>query len=95
MSAIRGPRIRPVAVHPRIELAHPTHPVDGAGTVVVLAMGGTIAGTADSPSDHLGYKVAQLGIAQLLARVPELAGLPIESEQVAQIDSKDMTHAIW
>jgi L-asparaginase len=82
-------------VHPRIELAHPTHPVGGAGTVVVLAMGGTIAGTADSPGDHLGYKAAQLGIAQLLARVPELAGLPIESEQVAQIDSKDMTHAIW
>lgn len=95
MAAIRGPRIRPVAVHPRIELAHPTHPVGGAGTVVVLAMGGTIAGTADSPGDHLGYKAAQLGIAQLLARVPELAGLPIESEQVAQIDSKDMTHAIW
>lgn len=70
-----------------------TDPV--ASKIVVLGTGGTIAGTAGSPSDSVGYTAAQIGIAQLLAGVPELADVPIDSEQVAQIDSKDMTHAIW
>ncbi|MFM9914970.1 MAG: asparaginase [Rhizobacter sp.] len=74
---------------------HPALAGDDVRLIVVLATGGTIAGTAASASDHLGYTAAQLGIEQLLAGVPELAGLPIESEQVAQIDSKDMSHAIW
>ena len=64
-------------------------------SLVVLGTGGTIAGTAASSSDDSGYTAAQLSITQLLATVPELSGVPIESEQVAQIDSKDMSHAIW
>ena len=63
--------------------------------IVVLGTGGTIAGTAPSSADDSAYTAAQLGIAQLLATVPELASVPIESEQVAQVDSKDMSHAIW
>ncbi|MDO9314775.1 MAG: asparaginase [Burkholderiaceae bacterium] len=78
-----------------VQTDHPTDAGDSARVIVVLATGGTIAGTAASASDHLGYTSAQLGIEQLLAGVPALAGLPIESEQVAQIDSKDMSHAIW
>ncbi len=74
-----------------------------ARVVVVLGTGGTIAGTAADPSDHLGYTAAQIGVAQLVAAVPPLAdrltsGLtsaPLECEQVAQVDSKDMDHAIW
>ena len=63
--------------------------------VVILATGGTIAGTAATATDSLGYTAAQLGIAQLLAAVPALAGQSIEAEQVAQIDSKDMGMAVW
>lgn len=63
--------------------------------VVVLGTGGTIAGTAALPGDNVGYSAAQLGVAQLVAAVPALAGLPIEAEQVAQVDSKDMDFAIW
>jgi L-asparaginase len=33
-----------------------------APTVVILGTGGTIAGTAASPSDAIGYTAAQLGI---------------------------------
>lgn len=66
-----------------------------ASTVVVLGTGGTIAGTAGSASDDRDYTAAQLGIRALVARVPALAEVPIECEQVAQIDSKDMSHAIW
>lgn len=68
---------------------------NSASLVVVLGTGGTIAGTAPSPADDSAYTAAQLSIAQLLATVPELAAVPIESEQVAQVDSKDMSHSIW
>lgn len=65
--------------------------------IVILGTGGTIAGTAASASDHTGYTAAQVGIAQLVAAVPALAGSPcgLVTEQVAQIDSKDMSFAVW
>jgi L-asparaginase len=34
-------------------------------------------------------------VEDLMASVPALAGLPLELEQVAQIDSKDMGFAVW
>ena len=61
--------------------------------IVVLGTGGTIAGTAASATDALGYTAAQLGVAQLVAAVPALVQVPLECEQVAQLDSKDMDHA--
>jgi L-asparaginase len=63
--------------------------------VVVLGTGGTIAGTAANPGDNLGYSAAQIGAAQLIAAVPALAEAPIEVEQIAQIDSKDMGFPVW
>jgi len=63
--------------------------------VVVLGTGGTIAGTAASATDAVGYTAGQLGVAQLVAAVPALAAQAIECEQVAQLDSKDMDHATW
>ncbi len=65
------------------------------GTVVILGTGGTVAGTAAAAADNVGYSAAQLGVAQLVGAVRALAGLPLETEQVAQIDSKDMTPALW
>lgn len=62
---------------------------------MILATGGTIAGTAATASDTLGYRSAQLGVADLLAAVPALQEWPLEAEQVAQIDSKDMEPAVW
>ncbi|WP_298929371.1 asparaginase [uncultured Ramlibacter sp.] len=66
-----------------------------ARKIVVLATGGTIAGTAASAGDNVGYSAAQIGIEQLLARIPALQGLPVLAEQVAQIDSKDMDWDVW
>ncbi|MDP1692971.1 MAG: asparaginase [Burkholderiaceae bacterium] len=63
--------------------------------IVILGTGGTIAGTAASAVDGVGYSAARIGVAQLVAAVPPLAQLPIECEQVAQIDSKDMDFATW
>jgi len=65
------------------------------GRVVILGTGGTIAGTASDPDDNVGYRAAQIGVAELAARVPALAAVPLESEQVAQLDSKDMDFATW
>lgn len=66
-----------------------------AGKIVILGTGGTIAGTASSPGDHTGYTAAQISVAQLVAGVPALAGTPLVTEQVAQLDSKDMDFAVW
>lgn len=64
--------------------------------IVILGTGGTIAGRAASVSDNIGYTAAQVGVADLLAAIPALtqAGVVL-TEQVAQIDSKDMTFAVW
>ena len=63
--------------------------------VVVLATGGTIAGTAARPGDNIGYTAAQLGVQALVDAVPPLRDVPLDTEQVAQIDSKDMEFTIW
>jgi L-asparaginase len=60
-------------------------------TVVILGTGGTIAGSGDD----VGYTAGQVSVQQLVAAVPALKAVPLEAEQVAQVDSKDMTHAIW
>lgn len=69
-----------------------------SNNVVILATGGTIAGTAAHASQAVGYTAAQLGVEQLLAAVPDLAevaGGGLLTEQVAQLDSKDMDVATW
>ena len=68
---------------------------NNASVVVVLGTGGTIAGTSVHAGDNVGYSAAQLGAAQLVGAVPALAGVPIEVEQIAQLDSKDMGFAVW
>jgi hypothetical protein len=66
-----------------------------ARKVVILGTGGTIAGRAVTSSDNVGYVAGQVGVEQLVAEVPMLASLPLEIEQVAQINSKDMTVVVW
>lgn len=67
--------------------------------IVSLGMGGTIAGTAQSAGDNVGYQAAQVGVAALLDGMPGLqavlGGCEALSEQVCQIDSKDLVHADW
>ena len=66
-----------------------------ASTLVVLGTGGTIAGAARRPQDHVGYAAAALSAADLVAAVPALQGWPIETETVARLDSCDMDPATW
>ena len=67
--------------------------------VVFLGMGGTIAGRSADRADNVGYQSAQVGVAELLAGIPglgaALSGVQPESEQVAQVDSKNMDWPQW
>ena len=62
--------------------------------IVVLGTGGTIAGTLCSPGDTR-YVAAQKTVAALLADLPVPTELTLLSEQVAQVDSKDMVPSVW
>jgi L-asparaginase len=67
--------------------------------MVFLGTGGTIAGKAAQASDNVGYTAAQVGVGQLLMAIPSLEKAlgdhSFLSEQVAQVDSKDMGWAQW
>ena len=63
--------------------------------VVVLGTGGTIAGQSKRPNDLVGYSAGQVGVSELLRGAGEHPGLLLETEQVAQIDSKDMDLTVW
>ena len=71
--------------------------------IVVLGTGGTIAGESNSENEGLAYQAAQRSIHDLMQAVagksqalPEaLIGFQFDTEQVSQIDSKDMDFDIW
>jgi L-asparaginase len=65
--------------------------------VVVLGTGGTIAGTG-APAvvgQVTQYTAAQLGVDALVASIGAFAGAHLQTEQVCQVDSKDMGFALW
>lgn len=67
--------------------------------MVFLGTGGTIAGTSAQAGDNVGYTAAQVGVGQLLRAIPGLELALGEhvflSEQVVQVDSKDMGWTQW
>ena len=63
--------------------------------VVILATGGTIAGTGAS-ADRSAYKAGELPIKDLIAAVPGIDKVAtITGEQVANVGSQDMSVEIW
>jgi len=62
--------------------------------IVVLATGGTIAGLASDASKPQNYTAGQVGVADLLQGVAD-DDVELLTEQVAQIDSKDMSFKVW
>lgn len=64
--------------------------------IVILATGGTIAGVSHSSTDTTGYNSAVLTIEDMLLEIAPIKTVAtISSEQLAQIDSADMSHEIW
>ena len=63
--------------------------------IVVLATGGTIAGSAPT-GIQAGYESGRVGVEALLEAVPQLGELAqISGEQVASVGSQDMSDKIW
>lgn len=63
--------------------------------IVILATGGTIAGVETQPGTG-SYRSAALPVETLLQAIPMMADVAdIQTEQVAQLDSKDMTADVW
>lgn len=54
-----------------------------------------MAGRARASHDNIGYKAAQIGLDELLQSIDALRGIPMLTEQVAQVDSKDMGFDVW
>ncbi len=64
--------------------------------IVILATGGTIAGSIDSAIKTTGYEAGVVGVDVLINAVPQIHNLAnIQGEQIANIDSADMTNEIW
>ena len=64
--------------------------------VVILATGGTIAGTGASSTTTVGYTAATVGVQSLINAVPELAKVAkVSGEQVFQIASENMSNEHW
>jgi len=63
--------------------------------IVILATGGTIAGSAPNPTDP-GYKSGAVGVDYLIAAVPQLKDIAVvKGEQIASIGSQDMNDEVW
>ena len=72
-----------------------THAAEGLPNIVILATGGTIAGSAAANTQTTGYKAGALGVDTLITAVPELKTLAnIRGEQVSNIGSENMTSEV-
>jgi len=64
--------------------------------VMVLATGGTIAGTGATSTTTVGYTAATVAVERLIAAVPELKKVAnVKGEQVFQIASENMNNDSW
>lgn len=64
--------------------------------VVILATGGTIAGTGATSTTTVGYTAATVGVQTLIQAVPELTKVAnVTGEQVFQIASENMGNGEW
>src|SRR5260370_17203384 len=66
------------------------------GNVMILATGGTIAGSGATSTTTVGYTAATVGVDALLNSVPELKKVAnVTAEQVFQIASENMNNDYW
>ena len=63
--------------------------------VVILATGGTIAGTGE-PGKDIGYQSGSLPVEKITGAVPGLTDIAeIKTEQICNLNSDDITSEIW
>lgn len=77
------------------ETQMPEMNVERAGTVVILATGGTIAGVGEA-GRTIGYRPGALTVEDLLGAVPGLQEVaPVQALQFCNLNSDDITGEIW
>ncbi|HVH84914.1 MAG TPA: type II asparaginase [Steroidobacteraceae bacterium] len=65
-------------------------------SVMILATGGTIAGTGSTSTTTVGYTAAKVGVEALIEALPELKKVAnVKGEQVFQIASENMNNDYW
>lgn len=62
--------------------------------IVIIGTGGTIAGNANSQKELVNYSAGEKKAAELLLGLPIPENITLETIELCQIDSKDMTFAI-
>ena len=66
-----------------------------SGHLLLLGMGGTIAGLASDPSKPMAYQAGQISVAELLHEIGLESDIgQVEAMQVANIDSRHMTEEL-
>lgn len=64
--------------------------------IYILTTGGTIAGTAARSDELTAYRAGAMGAEALLSAVPAIEDYAdVRSEEIAALDSKDMTASVW
>ena len=69
-----------------------------ANKILILGTGGTIAGKAAGVLQAVGYEAGVIPVSELLAGLPTssvFGQIDVQTQQLAQIDSKDMGLAVW
>jgi L-asparaginase len=80
--------------HPSVQAVDATEQT--LPNVVILATGGTIAGSGATSTTSVGYKAATVPVQALIDAVPELRKIAtVRGEQVFQIASQNMTNDYW
>ena len=63
--------------------------------IAILGTGGTIAGTSQTAVDNVAYTAARLAVDEVLGSIPSaFFSVEVITEQIAQVDSKDMGFAV-
>jgi L-asparaginase len=64
--------------------------------IVIVATGGTIAGTGATSTTTVGYTAAKVGVDRLIEAVSEIKKVAnVRGEQIFQVASENMTNELW
>ncbi|GAA6014363.1 hypothetical protein JCM10207_005436 [Rhodosporidiobolus poonsookiae] len=80
---------------PELNITYTSPDVPHLPKTLILATGGTIAGSSSSSTDSTGYRAGSIGVAALVEAVPELLNVSvIHGMQVANVGSPSISDAI-
>ncbi|MNW27526.1 L-asparaginase 2 precursor [compost metagenome] len=92
---VNGSWISEAAANEAVDQVKETEVRASLPNVVILATGGTIAGSAASNTDTTGYQAGAIGIQTLIQAVPEMKKLAnVSGEQIANVGSTSINNDI-